>query len=150
MKITDTGNISPAIPQKPEKKSLSVSKDFEQELDKNIEKLSAGTIRAENAQPLAVNKTSPPLFPSPIDRDEVVSRAAKLLDTMEEYARQLSSPRATLKEIDPLMAKIDTEKNELQRLSQSLASTDELKSILDEALLRSSVEVIKFNRGDYV
>lgn len=148
MKITDTGNIAQAILQKSGKKSGPVSKDFNQFLDENIGKLSA--LNADSTKPLSVSKTSPVFFAPTVDRQEVVSRVIKFLDIMEEYAGKLNSPGVSLKEIDPLVAIIETKKNDLQGLSQSLSPSDELKTILDETLIRSSVEVIKFNRGDYI
>jgi len=45
---------------------------------------------------------------------------------------------------------METEKETLAPVLNSLPPEDGLKDILNQALITSSLEVIKFNRGDYV
>jgi len=45
---------------------------------------------------------------------------------------------------------MEKEKDVLAPLMDSLPQGDELKDILNNALVSATVETIKFNRGDYV
>ena len=107
------------------------------------------TAKAKNTKGFIIQGVAPVITPG-IEREEVVARVMKFLDVMDDYARKLGSPRVTLKEMSPLIAKIESEKNDLKELAESLSPMDDMKTLLDEALIRSSVEVIKYNRGDYI
>ena len=80
----------------------------------------------------------------------IVERTEKFLDILEEYQNKLLDPRATLRDIRPLIERMETEKETLAPVLNSLPPGDGLKDILNDALITSSLEVIKFNRGDYV
>ena len=69
---------------------------------------------------------------------------------MEEYSVKLSRQRVSLKDLSPLISRMEAETEEMMLLSESLPPGDGIKEILDEILIRSSVEAIKFNRGDYL
>jgi len=86
----------------------------------------------------------------PVDEKEAVSRLEKFLDTLEEYAEKLDNPYYTPKDLSFLISRIETESNDLGLLSASLTDNAELKSMIDSALIRSTTEVIRFNRGDYI
>jgi hypothetical protein len=109
----------------------------------------AGTAKVKGTRSFNAQSIAPVVTPA-IEREEVVGRVMKFLDIMDDYAQKLGSPRVTLKEISPLIAKIEAEKNELKELAETLSPMDDMKTLLDEALIRSSVEVIKYNRGDYI
>jgi hypothetical protein len=83
------------------------------------------------------------------NRDSLVSRVSSLLDLMETYSRKLGSSSAS-KEISPVIKDLARETDSLKTISESLSPHDEIKPVLDEVLIRSSVEIIKFNRGDYL
>jgi len=148
MKITDQTGTQNIIPQKKMQARKAGAGEFERMLDEKAGNVKTPLTAETKAQ--AVKSSAPLFIDQPISREEVVSRVMHFLDVMEEYSIKLGSPSATLKEINPLIARIETEKNDLQRLAESLEPRDELRGILDEALVRSSVEVIKFNRGDYL
>ena len=69
---------------------------------------------------------------------------------MEEYSVKLSRQGVSLKELSPLISKMEAETEGMMLLSESLPPGDGIKEILDDVLIRSSVETIKFNRGDYL
>ncbi|MCX8044454.1 MAG: hypothetical protein N3B18_10050 [Desulfobacterota bacterium] len=91
-----------------------------------------------------------PIDSFPIDREDVIGRVIKLLDIMDSYANKLGNPQVTLREISPLIAKIESESSQLKALAESLPPFDDIRPLLDEVLIRSSVEIIKYNRGDYI
>ena len=89
-----------------------------------------------------------PFFP--VQNNPIVERTEKFLDLLEEYQNKLMEPRASLRDVHPLIEKLEKEKDALLPLLDSLPQGDELREILNNALVTSAVEAIKFNRGDYV
>ena len=89
-----------------------------------------------------------PLFA--VQDNPIVEQTENFLDTLEEYRNKLLDPQTTLRDIHPLVQRMESEKETLAPVLNSLQPGDGLKDILNDALVNSEVEVIKFNRGDYV
>ena len=89
-----------------------------------------------------------PLFA--VQNNPIAERTESFLDILEEYQNKLLDPQATLRDIHPLIQRMKTEQEALAPVLNSLPPGDGLKDILNDALITSSLEVIKFNRGDYV
>ncbi len=148
MKITDTENVKNIIIPQNQKTVKNGKQKFDEILNKKMQ--NATTARSENKTTPTVKQPPPLLFNPPSDREEVVSLVSQFLDIMEEYSVQLSSSKTSLKELAPLVSRMQTETENMKQLSAALPPGDGIKEILDETLIRSSVEVIKFNRGDYI
>lgn len=85
------------------------------------------------------------------ERDmKIADRLEHFLNIMEKYHRKLGDPRFSLKDVHPLVNEMTVEKNNLQPLLESLPDQDPLKGVLNEAMITASLEVVKFNRGDYI
>lgn len=80
----------------------------------------------------------------------VVERAERLLDLLGEYQQKLANPSFTLRDISPLIDELKADNKRLVSSVKSLAEGDELKNILNQVIVTASVEIIKFDRGDYV
>jgi len=80
----------------------------------------------------------------------LVERAERLLDLLGEYQQKLANPAFTLRDISPLVDELKADNKRLVSSVKSLADGDELKNILNQIIVATSVEIIKFNRGDYV
>ena len=102
--------------------------------------------------PLMMNKISEIRFDpiSPLDKTSIVDRVENFLDILDEYHKKLGDPKASLKDISPLVDDMTKEREGLMSSLHSLSDGDKLKEILNQTLITSSVEIIKFNRGDYV
>ena len=85
-----------------------------------------------------------------MEEKEAISRLEKFLDIMEEYSEKLNNLNFTQKDISPLISKIEAEQRDLSVIAESFEGNNELKGLLDAALTRSTAEVIKFTRGDYL
>jgi hypothetical protein len=77
-----------------------------------------------------------------------VDKADQALNTLENYAQALADPSRSLDDISPLVKDMQREARELNQLG-SQAENKTLEKILNETSLLMSVEVEKFNRGDY-
>jgi hypothetical protein len=85
-----------------------------------------------------------------IDRMQNIERVEKFLDVLEDYQKNLENPAVNLKEMSPVVTCMKNETEKMLPLLNSLPDTDGMKDILNRALVTSTVEAIKFNRGDYL
>ena len=79
-----------------------------------------------------------------------VERVDNLLNLLDNYRNQLADPKVTLRSIEPVMKMIDKEKEQLSSVLDSLTEEDGLKDIVNRTLVTASLEVMKYNRGDYI
>jgi hypothetical protein len=76
--------------------------------------------------------------------------AERTLDLLENYQRAMENPRTTLREIHPLVQSLAEEMKGLDKWIEYMSPSDPLRGILTEAGILSSIEIEKFNRGDYL
>ncbi len=136
--------------QQTQKNKKSDNKGFGAILKETIENASKTGPEIQNA-PVLHKGTGIQFIPSPsISANPNIERVERLLDTLDKYRQKLNSPHVTLKELHPLIQEIEREKENLIPAINSLSDKDGLKNILNEVLLTSSMETIRFNRGDYI
>ena len=80
----------------------------------------------------------------------VIEQTERLLEILGKYQRKLADPVITLREISPLIQQLETCNKGLVSALDALADGDDLKDILNQVIIASTVEVVRFNRGDYV
>jgi hypothetical protein len=148
MKINPENIINEILPKDIHKSEKSSDSTFADILKNKIENLNVAKSGIEESLP--VNKTTNLLLIPPVEEKEAISRLEKFLDIMEEYSEKLNNPNFTPKDISPLISKIESEQRDLSVLAESFDKNNGLKGLLDAALIRSTTEVIKFNRGDYL
>ena len=85
-----------------------------------------------------------------VQDNPIAERTENFLNILEQYRNKLLDPQSSLRDIHPLIQRMESEKETLTPVLNSLPPGDGLKDILNDALVNSEVEVIKFNRGDYV
>ena len=113
----------------------------------NASKTEAGVQKASVLQEAAPVQS----ILSPVQgSDPNIERIERLIDTLDRYQQKLNSPHASLKELYPLIQEIEREQQALTPTMDALSDEDDLKGILKEVLLTSSMEAIRFNRGDYI
>jgi type II secretory pathway component PulM len=88
------------------------------------------------------------LFPEPVQPLE--DRVDQMLDALDSYRQMLGDANYTLRDMDPTVRQIAADASSLQQDMEKLPVDDELGDILNQTLIAASLEVIKFNRGDYV
>lgn len=151
MKITnDDQRIHGSPVDKTSKPSQKPQSDFNSILKGT---LGGPTVAENGVQPPAMVETVVPVqlqhVQSP-DKLSTIDRIEKVLDLLDEYRRQLADPNATLREIQPLVKSLETENRQLQPVLNSIGEGDQLKQILNQTLVTTSLEVIKYNKGDYI
>ncbi|MFH1138783.1 MAG: hypothetical protein V1816_22120 [Pseudomonadota bacterium] len=77
------------------------------------------------------------------------ARVEQALSALDQYAQGLSDGNSTLKDLAPLVDKLQTEADRMKELSGSLPEGHGLKGLADQVAILASVEAMKFNRGDF-
>ncbi|BBO67088.1 hypothetical protein DSCA_10180 [Desulfosarcina alkanivorans] len=123
--------------------------EFDSIFRKAVDSTSTGGAGAVSAQP--VSELRPARFTTapPPSAGQVVDRVQRLIDTMEAYQQQLIEKGATLKDIQPLVDRMASEKDALSGISTSLEGQESLRTIVNQSLMLSSMEIAKFNGGHY-
>ena len=93
---------------------------------------------------------APELLETSALRSQGASAAEKTLDLLDQYQKAIADPKVSLKEISPLVQSLSEEIKGLTQWTEKLPSSDPLQKITAEVGILSSVEVEKFNRGDYI
>ncbi len=151
MKIENSENIQKNLyPDKINKNEKPQGTGFKAVLKNEVEK-SSNTI-SQNQKMSSIGSISPIQLNmlAPTQNMPVIDRVENLLNILDEYQQKLKDPNTSLKEIDPVVKQMEKEKDSLAPVVDSLAENDDLKEILTQALVASSLETIKFNRGDYI
>lgn len=135
---------------KPPKNEQTTDAEFKNILKESVEKSTEKPSEIEPAtllDPISAIRFNPL---SPQDKNITVERVENLLNLLENYRQQLKNPNVTLRTIEPLMNTIADEKDQLSAKLDSIPNEDGLKDLLNQTLIAASLEVIKFNRGDYI
>ncbi|MGW8300526.1 MAG: hypothetical protein ACWGNO_00585 [Desulfobacterales bacterium] len=151
MKINGSDEIiKSGYTDKPLQKEPAQNDDFKNILKASVERTAHHQAKTQSStlmQPISAIKFSPL---SPENKRITIDRLDNLLNMLDHYRKQLADPQVSLRRIEPLMNTIEKEKEQLSSVLDSLASEDGLKDIVNRTLITASLEVIKYNRGDYI
>lgn len=150
MKITPHEVLKSGTPQETTKSGKPSGEKFGEVLKKAIDGASVSNDRPVVLPPTRNIANIRFDLLSPGDRAPIIERVEKFLDVLEDYQRKMEDPKVNLKEIHPLVTRMESEKEGLLSLLDSLPQGDGMRDILNRALVTSTVETIKFNRGDYL
>ena len=137
-------------PERSRKTELSSDGTFGKIYEELIEASHETDVRIDETPAI---KKAPDLQMNPFQSEgeiPVLERAERLLDLLGEYQQKLANPAFTLRDISPLIDELKADNKRLVSSVNSLAEGDERKNILNQITVAASVEIIKFNRGDYV
>ena len=146
----DNEILKESYPQKPQKNEKTPNADFKNILKESVEN---STKNPSKIQPSTLMDPISAIRFNPLstqDKNITVERIDNLLNLLDNYRQQLSDPHVTLRTLEPMMNTIAKEKDQLSGLLDSMPNDDGLKHILNQTLITASLEVIKFNRGDYI
>jgi hypothetical protein len=85
-----------------------------------------------------------------INKAQNIEQVEHYLNVLDNYNNKLGDPTVTLKDISPLVTIMESETDKILPFLDSLSDEDELKDVLNRAVITATVEAIKFNRGDYL
>ena len=99
-----------------------------------------------------LNEINATTAPAPVDgKTNVIEQGDKLLNLLDDYARQLTDPSKTLKDIGPLVERIEKEVSSIETQAAANVKNDQnLEAIIKDLAVTANVAVLKFHRGDYI
>ena len=146
----DNKILKESYPQKTQKGEATPNADFKNILKESVENSTENPSKIQPStlmDPVSAIRFNPL---APQDKNIMVERIDNLLNLLDNYRQQLSDPQVTLRTLEPVVNTIAKEKDQLSGLLDSLPNEDGLKHILNQTLITASLEVIKFNKGDYI
>lgn len=148
IKATETADITQT--QKTHQQNTSSAGRFDEFLEKAMTPHRGSTASASALSPLQSLSSLSIAVSSDVNHMQTVKNIDGFLNIMESYQTKMADPKATLKDAYPLVQQMQKKTAELIPTCESLPAGDKLKDILNQVLVASTVEIIKFNRGDYV
>jgi hypothetical protein len=121
--------------------------EFSAILEESLEKISDTKVNGGQGSIEGISKSQFDLF-SKVE-NPTIDQVENYLNILNEYQEKLGNPDVSLKELSPLLDQMNEQKGKMSSALDSLSSKDGLKEIVNETLIISSLETIKFNRGDY-
>jgi hypothetical protein len=151
------------IPDKKTSANNGVGVDFQKVLAEaqtnrggESQKLSGAGL-AEKAESLLEGPLAPYSFPAISKfgkesriRDQGLLAADQTLGILEQYQKAIADPKVSLKNLYPHIQSLSAEIQGIKQAAEGLPGSDPLKKILGEIGVLATVEVERFNRGDYV
>lgn len=80
----------------------------------------------------------------------VLGQAYDTLDLLDEYSAALGDGGQNLKRVGQVVDRLEQEAARLVTAAQDLEADAELRGLVEQVTQVAAVEVIKFNRGDYL
>ena len=150
MKITPHEISRITNDQKTNKVAKTTGNKFEGILQQTINKSSSSEDQTMTLPPVQNISNIKIDLISNIDRTQNIERVENFLDVLENYQKKLEDPSVNLKEMYPLVTRMESEAEKMLPFLNSLPDEDGIKDILNRILVMSTVEAIKFNKGDYI
>ena len=151
MKIDGPNDIASSVfTDKATQKESTSDSEFKDILKASVER------PQQTPAPIQTPSHANPLEPirftplSPEARETTVERLDNLLNLLDQYRGQLADPKVTLRQIEPLLNTIAKEKEQMSAVLNVMPDGDGLKDIVHRTLITTSLELIKYNRGDYI
>lgn len=72
------------------------------------------------------------------------------LDLLDEFRRRLGDGALPLRGLDPIVRRLEAGCGALERAAEALPEGDALRDLCRRAQIAATVEIVKFNRGDYL
>lgn len=150
MKISVTPQLRADPPAtRNRRETISSETDFQ-----TILKQTVGCTDGENqtsrvAHPFSMQSVRPIVAPEAEAALPLADRIDRLVDQLENYRFKLADPQASLKSIQPLLNDMAASSEKLAPKLEHLDEGDPLYDILNRSLVMVSLEITRFNRGDY-
>ena len=151
MKINRSDEIiKNSFTEKPIRREQDQKDDFKNVLKASVERSTHHPEKIKSsslANPVSAIQFHPL---SPVNKRVTLERVDNFLNLLDNYRYQLADPQVTLRDIEPVINRIAKEKEQLSSVMESLPNEDKLKDIVNRTLIAASIEVLKYNRGDYI
>jgi len=151
MKISVTPQLRPNPPvTQNRREAISTNADFQTILKQTVGSTAGEKPPTRVANPFGVPSVRPIVKPDAEAVLPLADRIDRLVDRLENYRLKLADPQASLKSIQPLLDDMAASSEKLAPKLENLEEGDPLKDILNRSLVMVSLEITRFNRGDYL
>lgn len=101
---------------------------------------------------LRLSQTNPASSATGPDAKAVfLEQGEKVLDLLDDFAKALADPQKTLRELEPLVVRMEGEMRTLEAVPEAEGDSDRsLSRLMSDVSLLAHVAVVKFRRGDYL
>ncbi len=105
----------------------------------------------ESVSAISLGAGVAPMGMNPFSASEgaTVAQAERLIDLLADYKAKLEDPAVSLREIEPIMGRLDTMGRELVPKADALPANHALKEVLAQTLVTVTLELQRFNSGEY-
>ena len=84
-------------------------------------------------------------------KTDLLDHSDKVLDLLDDYAKELGNPLKTLKDIEPIVSRIEKEVDLIESKTAGIVLQDrEVEQFVRDLSVTAHVAVLKFQRGDYL
>ncbi len=127
----------------------SGGKSFDAVLKEAAATKSSATSQTRNLMPgLGIGSVQ---FDQPkFEKVNIADQMDRFVNLLEAYKTKLEDPNLSLREIEPVVRQLDSEKQKLENIFNALDENDSIKPIINHALIDSTLEISKFNGGYYI
>jgi len=164
MKIQDDKSVRQAIRPEPQNKIDKKSNGFKKVLSEAQSKIEGSegrnTLSTDEIQKLNLRLldacTIPKLEASSFSEclgeshGGEIKKVEQFLELLESYTQALFDPQKNLREIALLVESLEKESGKLAELGENLPEGDILKEIINQTVILTTIEMLRFNRGDYI
>ena len=151
MKINATPQLRPDPPvTQKRREAISQDTDFQTILKQTVGCSAAEKQATRVAHPFGPQSVRPIVWPQAEAVLPLADCIDRLVDRLENYRLKLADPQISLKSIHPLLNDIAASSEKLATRLEHLDEGDPLKDILNRSLVMASLEMTRFNRGDYL
>ena len=101
---------------------------------------------------LRISQTNPASSATgPDSKAAFLEQSERVLDLLDDFAQALADPQKTLRDLEPLVQKMEGEVKRLEAAPDSEGDSDQsLSRLINDVSLLASVALMKFHRGDYL
>ncbi len=150
MKITLYEILNTVDSKKTSKSVNTTGQNFDDILQNQINSNSAPVSQTSSLPPMQSTSKNDFSLINNFDKNRNVEYVEQFLDTLETYQKQLSNPSVSLQDLNTLVSQMEENITNVTPILDSLPDGNALKDLINRAVVTSTVEIIKFNRGDYL
>jgi hypothetical protein len=149
--IDSSKSIQPNTTAAASRNHLKTKNDgFDAILKQEMATKTAAPVKPESPTPIENVRPAWCADESQLSGSMAVDRVGKLIDTMATYQSKLIEHGATLKDLHGLVQQMTSQSKSLASLTDKMEESDDLKAIVNQSLMLSSMEISRYYDGYYV
>lgn len=157
MKITDPNIVATRQIGNAKKMQKATGQSFNQTLEECMSTSSTPKSNASEPSNVAsIPRMTAPMAVNAVDsvflipQEGAMKQAEEALNLLQTYQQELLNPAKSAKDLASTVQSMDREANSLNALLENFQNEPEIQSVMERLAVVMKVEVMKYNRGDYV